>query len=336
MKFIALFLLLFVFSGFQSDSVSVNDEINIQEWKVPWDDTRPRDPYVDQQGRVWFCGQKGNYIAYLEPKTGEFKRYDILDNTHPHNLIVDDQGMVWYAGNKNAHIGTLNPDTGEIKQYPMPEEAARDPHTLVFDQNGDIWFTVQGGNYIGKLMTKTGEVKLVKVLTSRARPYGIKMDSNNRPWVVLFGTNKIATVDPETMELEEIELPRPETRPRRMEITSDNTVWYVDYAQGYLGSLNTETREIKEWALPSGSGARPYGTAKDDKDRIWLVETGPKPNKVVLFDTKTEQFTDSKVVPSGGGTIRYMYFHPSTKEIWFGADSNTVGRAKMQSGISLL
>ena len=329
MKTISLILCLLVFSG--SPPVSVNDDIDIREWRVPWDDTRPRDPYVDQQGRVWFCGQKGNYIAYLEPKTGEFKRYEILDGTHPHNLIVDDKGMVWYAGNRNAHIGTLNPDTGEITQYPMPEEAARDPHTLVFDQQGDIWFTVQGGNYIGKLMTKTGKVHLVQVPTSRSRPYGIKIDSNNRPWVVLFGTNKIATVDPKSMELEEFELPRPETRPRRMEITKDDKIWYVDYAKGYLGRLDPETREVKEWELPGGSGSRPYGTALDDQGRIWLVETGVQPNQFVGFNPATEEFFIRKVVPSGGGTIRYMYFHPSTKEIWFGADSNTIGRAREQS-----
>src|SRR5690554_1528109 len=64
------------------------DSLVIQEWPVPWEDTRPRDPYVDGQGRVWFVGQQGNYIAYLEPESGEFKRYEILEGTHPHNLIV--------------------------------------------------------------------------------------------------------------------------------------------------------------------------------------------------------------------------------------------------------
>ncbi|MEJ2231667.1 MAG: hypothetical protein P8X46_10870, partial [Nitrospirales bacterium] len=36
--------------------------VDITEWKVPWDQTRPRDPYVDQQHRVWFVGQGGDYI----------------------------------------------------------------------------------------------------------------------------------------------------------------------------------------------------------------------------------------------------------------------------------
>lgn len=313
----------------------ISDDPVLQEWTVPWDGTRPRDPYVAPDGKVWFCGQAGNYIAYLEPASGEFKRYDILDGTHPHNLIIDDEGMVWYAGNRNAHIGKLDPETGEITEYPMPDDAARDPHTLVFDHAGDIWFTVQGGNYVGKLMTQTGKVHLIKVPTERARPYGIKIDKNNRPWIVLFGTNKVATVDPRTMALEEIELPRPETRPRRMEITGDGMIWYVDYAKGKLGRLHPQTHEVTEWPLPGGEGSRPYGTALDDQNRIWLVETGSDPNMFVGFDPETEEFFSQRPVPSGGGTVRYMYFHAPTKEIWFGADSNTIGRAKLYPSATL-
>src|SRR6185437_5440130 len=35
--------------------------LTVTEWKVPWEKTRPRDPYVDAKGRVWFVGQEGNY-----------------------------------------------------------------------------------------------------------------------------------------------------------------------------------------------------------------------------------------------------------------------------------
>ena len=46
--------------------------VEITEWTVPWPDSRPRDPYVDRQGRVWFVGQAGNYIATLDPRTAQF------------------------------------------------------------------------------------------------------------------------------------------------------------------------------------------------------------------------------------------------------------------------
>ena len=305
------------------------DTIDITEWPVPWEGTRPRDPYVDQQGRVWFVGQQGNYLAFLDPETGEFKRYDLDPGTGPHNLIVDADGQVWYAGNRSAHIGRLDPDTGAITKYPMPDPAARDPHTLVFDHNGDIWFTVQGGNFVGKLGTRTGTVELVPVPTERARPYGIVVDGDNRPWFVELGTNKLASVDPETLELEEIVLPRAETRPRRLQMSSSGQLWYVDYAGGYLGQFDPATGKVEEWLVPGGAEARPYGMAIDDQDRPWFVETAGDPNRFIGFDPETTEFFSITTIASGGGTVRHMYYHPPTREIWFGTDTNHIGRARV-------
>ena len=301
----------------------------IKEWPVPWGDTRPRDPYVDPTtNRIWFCGQAGNYLAYLDPRTGEFKRYEFPNGERvgPHNLIVDKSGFVWYAGNLAAHIGRLDPRDGSWKRYPMPDPTVRDPHTLIFDQKGDIWFTAQGGNAIGRLTVSTGKVELVKVPTPNARPYGIKMDSKNRPWVVLFGTNKLATIDPATMQLREITLPRAEIRPRRIEITSDDKIFYGDYATGFLGRYDPASGKVDEWPLPGGTNSRPYATALDDEGRVWVVETS-RPNRFVAFDTKTLKFSEPAEVPSGGGTVRHMYYDAPTKSIWFGTDANTIGQA---------
>lgn len=302
------------------------DSVDIREWLVPWEASRPRDPYVGPDGIVWFVGQRTDYVASLDPKTGTFKRFELEPGTGPHNLIVDDQGMVWYAGNRNAHIGRLDPTTGDITRYPMPDPAARDPHTLVFDPAGDIWFTVQGGNFVGKLDVQSGTVQLVAVPTPQARPYGIKVDPSGRPWIVLFGTNKIATVDPRSMTLREHVLPRAEARPRRLELTADGAVWYVDYATGFLGRMDPASGNIREWPTPSGRASRPYGTALDHRGRIWFVESGPDPNQFVAFDPARETFFGITAIPSGGGTVRHMYFDRATRAIWFGTDTNYIGR----------
>ena len=306
-----------------------DDPVEITEWVVPWQETRPRDPYADGKGRVWFVGQRADYVAYLEPVSGEFRRYDLEAGVGPHNLIVDDKGMVWYAGNRAAHIGRLDPESGEIVRYPMPDPDARDPHTLVFDSSGDIWFTVQGGNFVGKLLVNTGEVKLISLPTQQVRPYGIVIAPDGNPWIVEFGSNKLATVDPATMQLSEIEIPRPEARPRRLEVTSDGAVWYVDFAEGFLGRYDPGTGAFREWATPSGQGARPYAMAVDDRDRLWFVESGVDPNLFVGFDPASEQFFSVTAIESGGGTVRHMYYHGPTREIWFGTDTNTVGRARV-------
>ena len=32
-------------------------------WRTPWDGARPRDPFADGAGRVWFVGQVGNFVG---------------------------------------------------------------------------------------------------------------------------------------------------------------------------------------------------------------------------------------------------------------------------------
>lgn len=307
-------------------------DVQITEWEVPWENSRPRDPYVAPDGDIWFVGQRTHYVAEFDPDTEEFRKFDLEDGAGPHTVIVDDEGTPWYAGNRANHIGTVDPETGDINKFMMPgDNSARDPHTMAFDSNGDIWFTSQGANSVGKLNVETGEPEIIPVTTQRSRPYALIMDNDmERPWICLFGTNKLATVDPETMELEEIELPAEDARPRRMAQTSDGTIWYGDYSRGYIGRYNPGDESFEEWPMPSGSNSRPYAVTVDDSDRIWLVETGVNPNMFVGFDTETEEFVSASEIESGGGTVRHMVFHEPTNSIWFGTDTNYLGRATIQ------
>jgi virginiamycin B lyase len=301
----------------------------INEWPVPWPHTRPRDPYVASDGRVWLVGQEGHYVAVFDTGSHQFRRYDLDPGTGPHNLIVDPQGVVWFSGNLVGYIGRLDPRDGHITRYPMPDSTIRDPHTLAFDSHGDIWFTSQAGNVVGKLTVASGEIRLVRVPTANARPYGIVIDRTDRPWFDLFGTNKLGTVDPRTLQLTEYELPRAATRPRRIALTSDGMLWYGDYAGGYLGRFDPTTHQVREWPLPAGTAARPYAMMADDRDRVWVVETGVQPNQFVGFDTHTLQFIGTAPVPSGAGAVRNMFYDRRTQTIWFGSDANTLGRVRV-------
>lgn len=305
----------------------VAQNAEIREWPVPWERSRPRDPSVDGQGRVWFVGQVGNYVAYLEPTSGQFRRFELEDGALPHNLVVGPDGAVWYAGNGNGHIGRMDPATGQVRRFAMADSTVRDPHTLIFGPRGELWFTVQGGNVVGRLNPANGQVQVVRMPEPRSRPYGIVLDARGRPWFNLFGTNQIGTIDPATMQLSLVSLPRDVARSRRIDITPDGNVWYVDYAGGMLGRYNPATRQFKEWAMPGGAQSRPYAMAVDDRSRVWFVETGARPNRLIGFDPQNERFFSTSTIPSGGGAVRHMVFHKPTRQIWFGTDANTVGRA---------
>jgi len=311
-------------------SAQERSPVPIEEWTVPWPDTRPRDPFVDVAGGVWFVGQTGDYMARLDPGTGEFVRRDLPEGTGPHNLVVARDGSIWVAGNRTAELQVYDPTEGLTARIPMPDPAAADPHTLVFAADGTLWFTVQNGNFVGRLRAQPdSEVDLVAVPTATSRPYGIVLDHDGRPWFTEFAAGKIGTVDPETLTLTEYDLPRPETRPRRLMLTSDDIVWYVDYAGGMLGRLDPADGSVREWPVPGGETARPYGMAVDGEDRLWFAETGPEPNRLVGFDPSSEEFFSVTHVPSGAGAIRHMYYDSRSSELWFGTDAGTIGRAAL-------
>jgi virginiamycin B lyase len=298
---------------------------DLQEWEIEWGG-RTRDPYVAPDGKVWFVGQAGNYIAYLDPATDERRRYEIEDGTNPHTLIVHDDGMVWYAGNRNGRIGKLDPATGELEIFMTGE--ARDPHTMMFDGNGSIWFTSQQSNRVGRLEMATGEVELVTPHeNARARPYDIVLDGEGNALVALLGTNIIARVDRESMEVTHFQQAHADSRARRLDWTSDGMIWYGDEARGFLGRITPTTGEVKEWPMPGGADSRPYALTRDGQDRLWISETG-EVKQLVGFNPETEEFFSVNPV---SGTIRHMMFDPSTSAMWFGTDANQVGRVVTRS-----
>jgi virginiamycin B lyase len=300
-------------------AAQAGQDYSVKEWPVEWGG-RVRDPAVAPDGRVWFVGQAGNYIAVFDPKTEQFRRYEIEEGTNPHNLIVDEQGVVWYAGNRNGRIGRLDPASGEIKTFMTGE--ARDPHTLVFDGKGHIWFTSQGSSRVGRLNMTTGDVTLVNPHDQPANPYGIVMDGEGRPVVALLRVGQIIRIDPETLAITRFAEGDPASRSRRVEWTPDGMIWYGDEARGMFGRINPATGEVKEWQSPGGADARPYALTKDDQGRLWFSETGPA-KRLVGFDPRTEQFFAT--IPVSGG-IRHMFFDDRTGMMWFGTDANNLGR----------
>jgi virginiamycin B lyase len=306
-------------------------EVALTAWTVPWPDTRPRDPDVAPDGDVWFVGQVGNYLARLDPETGDFERVDLPPGTKPHNLVVARDGAIWYAGNGNGTIGRYDPATKSFTTHAMPDPAARDPHTLVADGRGHLWFTVQRSNFIGRIAMDDGEVTLLPVATKSALPYGIVGGAGGEAWAVLFGTNRLARVDADASAITEIELPRSEARPRRLVRTRDGRIWWGDFSTGRLGVHDPGKGTFDEYELPS---RRPgaYAMAVDDRDRVWVVESGVQPNRLVGFDTGAQEIVADVAVDAG--TVRHMVFHAPSRTLWFGTDQGAIVRAALDVAVA--
>jgi virginiamycin B lyase len=159
-------------------------KVTIREWDVPTKGAHPHDPAVGPDGALWFTEQMANKLGRLDPATGTFKEYSLVEgkNSGPHGLVADKDGNIWYTANFGGYIGELDPRTGKVTEYKMPDESVDDPHTAVFDARGILWFTAQGGNAVGRLDPRTGKIELKKVQTESAQPYGIQINGKGVPF----------------------------------------------------------------------------------------------------------------------------------------------------------
>jgi virginiamycin B lyase len=303
-------------------------KVTIKQWDVATPGSRPHDPLAAHDGAIWYTGQLSNRLGRVDPRTGAIKEYPLAAHSGPHGLVEDRDGHIWFTANFAGAIGRLDPKTGIVITYPMPEPAARDPHTIAIDQSGIVWFTLQQSNMLGRIDPKAGTVKLVHSPTAKSRPYGLKINSKGVPIFVEFGANKVATVDPESMSIKEHALPDAKARPRRLALSDDNTVWYTDFARGYLGRLDLATGAVKEWPSPSGPKSQPYGIAFA-KGAVWYNESFAKPNTIVRFDPRTEQF-QSWAIPGGGDIVRNMDVDPSGNPVTANSLVNQVGRVEVE------
>jgi virginiamycin B lyase len=327
-------LLFFVFV-FVSAPVCVSQatwQVNIREFDVPTERSRPHDPEVAPDGSLWYTGQLANTLGRLDPRTGQIREYKLkTEKSGPHGLVADKKGNIWYTGNSAAHIGMLDPKTGEVVEYPMPDPEARDPHTPIFDKSGILFFTVQQGNFIGRLDPKKdpkSAVTLKKMAEPNVRPYGIIIGPDGAPYFAMVGTNKIARIDARTLDIKEYALPEG-ARVRRLTSGRDGYIYYADFARGYLGRFDPKVGKVEEWPSPGGARSRPYGIAATKDGMIWYSESGVEPNTLVVFDPKTKTF-EKWPIPSGGGVVRHMVATPDGKLYLANSGVNKVAVAEVR------
>jgi virginiamycin B lyase len=114
----------------------------------------------------------------------------------------------------------------------------------------------------------------------------------------------MASIDPQTMEIKEYTLPEG-ARPRRMAIDASDRAYFTDFSGGHLGRLDLTSGVVKMWESPGGGKSAPYGITITPDGMVWYSESGVKPNTIIQFDPKTENFARANI-PSGGGTVRNM------------------------------
>ena len=235
--------------------------------------------------------------------------YDVVrPTTEPHDVVLDKDGNVWYSDFGEHFISKFDPKTLKLTEYPTKKfkpDAPEGNLSLALDKGGKLWFDTMYQGALGTIDPKTGETKFYPLAAEwndnrvQLNFVGLRHDVDGKVWTKSVGTQDIFRLDLATNTWEKFHptsaLP-PGRRYSMYQVISDskNNLWMAEFQEGYLGTIDAKTHAVKWFALPTPH-ARARRMEIDDQDRIVVTEY--RGNKVALFDTKSETFSEFPLPP---------------------------------------
>lgn len=264
--------------------------------------------------------------------------------TQPHDVLLDRDGNVWYSDFGELFISKFDPKTLKLTEYPTTEFRPGAPVgnlSIEFDKEGKIWFDTMHQGALGTIDPKTGETKYYPLAPEwndkrvQLNFVGLRHDVDGKVWTKNVGTVDVYRLDLASGQWERFrptDLLPPGRRYSIYQLLSDssNNAWVAEFEDGYLGKIDAKTLKVTWFPLPS-----PHGRARrmtiDDQDRILVAEY--RANKIALFDTKTEKFTEYDLPP---WTYPYRAQVDKNGELWTGGmSSDRVIRLDPKSGAAI-
>ncbi len=254
-------------------------------------------------------------------------QYDVVRPTsEPHDVLVDKEGKVWYTDFGEMFIGKFDPKTLKLAEYPIKKFKDKAPTGLLsieFDHEGKIWFDTMYQGSLGCLDPKTGKIAYYPLPpeynddTVQLNFTGLRHDVDGKVWTKSVGTQHIFRLDLATNKWERFHPTDylPEGAPKNAGIyqvisDSQNNLWMAEFTQGHLGRIDAKTTKVTWWPFPTPN-ARGRRMNIDDQDRIVVTEY--RGNKVAVFDTRAEKFTEYDLPPR---TYPYRANFDRNGELW--------------------
>jgi len=254
-------------------------------------------------------------------------QYDVVRPTsEPHDVLVDKEGKVWYTDFGEMFIGKFDPKTLKLVEYPIRKFKEKAPTGLLsieFDHEGKIWFDTMYQGSLGSLDPKTGKIAYYPLPpeynddTVQLNFTGLRHDIDGKVWTKSVGTQHIFRLDLKTSRWERFHPTDylPEGAPKNAGIyqvisDSQNNLWMAEFTAGHIGKIDAKTTKVTWWPFPTPN-ARGRRMNIDDQDRIVVTEY--RGNKVAVFDTRTQKFTEYDLPAR---TYPYRANFDKNGEIW--------------------
>jgi streptogramin lyase len=197
-------------------------------------------------GRFWITNALSSSFMSFDPKTRQFRRYDLgHSHLYPHTIRVDRNDVVWFTVVASNEVVRFDPKTETITIIQLPHNgfirmltdwlaptvikiAARFPnHNLHNRLSAHKWFGASVFNF----------------------PYGIDVNPvDGSVWYAKLYVSKIGRIDPQTLEITEYDTPM--KGPRRPRFDRSGMLWIPAFDDSALLSYDTNTGKFETYKLP--------------------------------------------------------------------------------------
>ena len=145
---------------------------------------------------------------------------------------------------------------------------------------------------------------------------GLRHDVDGKVWTKSVGTTGYLPARPRVRQLGEIPPDRRSCRAGHhygiYQVISDsqNNLWMAEFDEGHLGKIDAKTLKVTWFATPTRAcPCAAHGDRRQDN----IIVTEYRGNKVAVFNTKTEKFTEYSLPPY---TFPYRADFDKNGEIW--------------------
>lgn len=200
-------------------------------------------------GSVWLCSLEANQIIRLDPKTKDFKVWDVPagvkagKSANPYGMAISGDNKIWFVENAMNQLGRLDPDTGKFDEYPIPVKDAT-ARKMGMDSEGNIWVGVHLPGKLMKVDYKTLQMTVYDPPTKDSGVYSVQGDTKSKlVWFSQQQADHVARFDPATQKFTEFPLANAEEDNRRIEIDPNhpNRIWWSGDTSGRMGYIEVQS-----------------------------------------------------------------------------------------------
>jgi virginiamycin B lyase len=231
--------------------------------------------------------------------------YDLpRPTTMPHDVILDGEGQAWYSDFGHQFLGKLDPKTGKVTEFPVPTLKADFPPGMLdieIDKKGDLWVGMMLQAGIAKFDRKAEKFTVYPLppeinnpASQQAMVMPLSSDVDGKVWMNSVGLPGMHRLELATMKFETFapfkNMPRTAERSvYGIKADSENNLFFMDFSSEYIGRVDAKSGQTTFFKTPTPN-SNPRRGYMDPQDRLWFTEY--RAEKLAMFDTKTERFTE--------------------------------------------